>query len=216
MTVVALDGPAGAGKSTVARAVADALDFEYLDTGAMYRAVALAALEHRIAKNDEAALAKLARAIDIEIDGGRILLNGADVSERIRRPDVTDAVSAVSAHPGVRDAMVELQRVIGTGKDVVVEGRDIGTTVFPRAEVKIFLTASLEERARRRCLQDGLPCDDETIERVKASIAARDRADSARESSPLRRARDAHEIDTSGRSIDDVVSEIVALAGRAS
>jgi cytidylate kinase len=211
MTVVALDGPAGAGKSTVAKSVAEALGYRYLDTGAMYRALALAALDRGLPLDDEVALATLADAIDIDLDGTEVKLDGSDVSDRIRERDVTAAVSTVSSHPSVRSALVERQRALAEGQDVVVEGRDIGTTVFPRAEVKVFLTASLDERARRRCEQDGSPDDAATIERVKAAIAARDAADSDRASSPLRRAEDAVELDTTDRALEDVVAEIVGL-----
>lgn len=211
MTVVALDGPAGAGKSTIAKSVAVALGFEYLDTGAMYRALALAALEGGIGSDDEERLTALARSLVLRWDGARIVSNGKDVSARIREPDVTAAVSAVSVHPRVREVMVDRQRIAAQGRDVVVEGRDIGTTVFPNAEVKVFLTASLDERARRRRLQDGLPDDPDTIARIRVSIEARDGLDSARDSSPLARAGDAATIDTTGRSIEDVVEEIVSL-----
>jgi len=209
MTVVAIDGPAGAGKSTVARGAADALGFDYLDTGAMYRAVALAALERGIDLDDEAALGELASSLDVDVDGRSVRLHGRDVADRIREPDVTEAVSKVSAHPSVRAAMVAQQRVMGARKDVVIEGRDIGTTVFPDAEVKIFLTASLDERARRRCEDLGLPCDAITIASVKASIAERDQADSERASSPLRRPTDAHEVDTTDLTTQQVIDSIV-------
>jgi cytidylate kinase len=211
MTVVAIDGPAGAGKSTVARAVADALEFDHLDTGAMYRAVALAALEQGVELDDGDALGELARTIRLDVHGGAVRLNGRDVDGRIRDSDVNEAVSKVSAHPSVRDAMVTQQRTLGSRGDVVVEGRDIGTTVFPQAEVKVFLTASLEERARRRCEDLGLDCDPETIAEVKESLAERDRADSLRESSPLRRPRGATEVDTTELTAQQVVDAIVRL-----
>jgi CMP/dCMP kinase len=199
MTIVAIDGPAGAGKSTVARAVAEALGFTHLDTGAMYRAVALAALDSGTSIHDESAVVELARTL------------GSYDDDRIREPLVTAAVSVVSAYPGVRSAMVERQRALAVGADVVAEGRDIGTTVFPEADVKIYLTASLEERARRRCLQEGAPDDPPTIERTMAAIGERDTADSERASSPLRRADDAIVVDTTGRPVEDVVRSIVAL-----
>lgn len=211
MTIVAIDGPAGAGKSTVARGVAARLGFRYLDTGAMYRAVALAALERGVAPNDGEGLGRLAHEVDLDVDGESVRLNGRDVSARIREADVTAAVSRVSAHSSVRDALVGKQRVLGTSADVVVEGRDIGTTVFPDAEVKVFLTASLEERARRRCRDLGLDCDDRTIERVKSSLSERDLADSERVSSPLRRADDAVTLDTTDRSTDEVITAIAEL-----
>ena len=210
MTVVAIDGPAGAGKSTVARGAADALGFDYLDTGAMYRAVALAALERGIDLDDEAALGEIASSVDVDVAGRSVRLDGRDVAERIREPDVTEAVSKVSAHPSVRAAMVAQQREMGARKDVVIEGRDIGTTVFPDAEVKIFLTASLDERARRRCQDLGLPTDAQAVAAMKASIAERDHADSERTSSPLRRPADAHEVDTTNLSTQQVIDAIVS------
>lgn len=211
MTVVAIDGPAGAGKSTVARAVAEALDFDHLDTGAMYRAVALEAIDRGMNLDDNAALGDLARSVALDIESGRIRLGGRDVTERIREADVTEAVSTVSAQPSVRSALLTQQRALGTRRNVVVEGRDIGTTVFPQAEVKIYLTASLEERARRRCEDLGLPCDGDTIATVMASLAERDDADSARASSPLRRPPEATELDTTRLTPQQVVDAIVRL-----
>ena len=208
--MVAIDGPAGAGKSTVARGAADALGFDYLDTGAMYRAVALAALERGIDLDDGTALGELASSVDVDVAGRSVRLDGRDVAERIRDPDVTEAVSKVSAHPSVRTAMVAQQRELGARKNVVIEGRDIGTTVFPDAEVKIFLTASLDERARRRCEDLGLLSDAATIAAVKASIAERDQADSERASSPLRIPANAHEVDTTELSTQQVIDAIVS------
>jgi cytidylate kinase len=211
VTIVAIDGPAGAGKSTVARSVADALGFDHLDTGAMYRAVALAAMDRGIDLDDEAAVGDLAQAIDLDMRGTRVQLEGRDVSERIREADVTEAVSKVSAYPGVRRALVAQQRALGARGDVVIEGRDIGSTVFPQAEVKVFLTASLDERARRRCEDLQLPSDADTVAAVKEAIAERDRADSARSSSPLRRPADASELDTTDLTAEEVVDAIVRL-----
>lgn len=208
MTVVAIDGPAGAGKSTVARAVAEALGFAHLDTGALYRAVALAALERGVPLDDPDALGRLARTLELRPQGDRILLDGRDVSERIRDADVTAAVSVVAAAPQVRAALVELQRAATRG-DVVIEGRDIGSVVVPDADVKIFLTASLEERARRRADQLGL--GEDAVEEIKLELERRDRADSRRSTSPLMRAPDARVVDTSGRAVEDVVAEIVAV-----
>ena len=208
---MAIDGPAGAGKSTVARAVARALGYRYLDSGAMYRAVALRALEKGVDVDDHEGLAELAHAARIELGEERVLLDAQDVTERIRDGDVTSAVSKVAAHPQVRAALVDTQRALGTGGNVVVEGRDIGSAVFPDADVKIFLTASLEERAARRALQRGLTTDRETIARVAADIAARDAADSSRATSPLVQAPDAVVVDTTGRPVEAVVEEIVGL-----
>jgi cytidylate kinase len=171
----------------------------------MYRALALAAIER--GSEGSADLADLARSIELGFDGGRTMLDGLDVTDRIRAADVTTKVSVVAAHPEVRRALVELQRRVAEKEDVVMEGRDIGSAVLPDAPVKIFLTASLEERAHRRSVETGDP-----LPQVTAAIEARDAADSRRAASPLIKAADATEIDTTGRTIDDVVDEIVALA----
>jgi CMP/dCMP kinase len=205
MSAVAIDGPAGAGKSTVARRVAARLGYTYVDTGAMYRALALAALEREV--EDASDLAELARTLDLRAEGSTVTLDGVDVTERIRGADVTERVSLVAAEPDVRFALVARQQEAARRQDVVMEGRDIGSAVLPDAEVKVFLTASLEERARRRAAETGVPED-----QVMRSIEARDRADSRRAASPLVRAADAVEIDTTGRTIDEVVDEIVELA----
>lgn len=209
MTVVAIDGPAGAGKSTVARAVADRLGFDFLDTGAMYRAVALAALERGLDIEDGDAVGRLAGDIPLRVEKDRVWVGDDDVSSRIRSKGVDRAVSIVSRHPQVRRAMVRLQRETAEGKDVVVEGRDIGTVVFPDAEVKIFLTADLEERARRRTSQ--LELDPEARERIRTELERRDELDSTRDESPLATAPGAAEVDTTGRTIDEVVEEIADL-----
>jgi cytidylate kinase len=205
--VIAIDGPAGAGKSSVARAVAAALGFTYLDSGAMYRCVALAALRGGADLDDPAALGELARSLRIELDDGRVGLDGGDVSARIREPDVTAAASRVSVHPPVREAMVaEQRRLIAAGR-YVAEGRDIGTVVSPDAPLKAFLTATPEERARRRAAQTG---EDEAA--VLAAQRERDERDETRAHSALRAAADAVEIDTTGLSLDEVVARVVALA----
>lgn len=196
--VVAIDGPAGAGKSTVARAVAEALGFTYLDTGAMYRSVALASLD------SGASPAQLAEAMTIEF-GDRVLLDGRDVTEAIRSPAVTDAASRVAADPAVREALVRKQRAMLRSGDWVAEGRDIGTVVAPDAEVKVFLTADERERARRRAVQIG-----SDVESVLADQARRDSRDAGREHGPLLRAADAFELDTTGLEPDAVVEQIVA------
>ena len=209
MTVVAIDGPAGAGKSTVARRVAESLGFDYLDTGAMYRAIALAALEGGIDATDGPALGELAASSGIEATDRGVWLNGRDVTDRIRAADVTELVSVVAAHPEVRTALVAQQRQAAATTDVVMEGRDIGSAVVPDAEVKIFLTASLEERARRRWEESG---GAEDLASIRASIADRDAADAGRATSPLVKAQGAVEVDTTGLSIDEVVAAIVAIA----
>ena len=212
MPVVAIDGPAGSGKSTVARAVAKRLGVAYLDTGAMYRSVSFAALRDGIDPADGEALAKLAGNLEIEL-GDRVLVDGTDATAAIRGPDVTAVVSTVSAHPAVRADMVRRQRQWaaehGGG---VAEGRDIGSVVFPDADVKVFLTASEEERARRRQRDDRAP----DVSAVAADLARRDALDSNRATSPLVAADDAVVIDTTGRTVDDVVDQIVGLLGERS
>jgi cytidylate kinase len=209
--IVAVDGPSGSGKSTVARGVAKALGLEVLDTGAMYRAVTLAALDAGVSLADEDACAKLAQASTIEVERGVTRLDGRDVSAEIRGPEVTAAVSLVSAHPAVRRVLVERQRAwAGQHRGGVVEGRDIGTVVFPDAPVKVFLTASDDERARRRHLDEAAAAREVEVEAVREALRRRDRIDSSRTVSPLRAADDAVRIDTTGREVDDVVDEIVA------
>ena len=194
--LVAIDGPAGAGKSTVARAVADALGFTYLDTGAMYRCVALARLRDPAA--DPAAL-----TIDV---GAAVSLDGEDVTEAIRAPEVTDAASRVAAEPAVREAMVARQRALIGAGDWVAEGRDIGTVVAPDAELKVFLDADPRERARRRALQAG-----RDVDAVLAEQEERDARDRGRETSPLDCAPDAMLLDTTGRTLSEVVDRIVEM-----
>jgi CMP/dCMP kinase len=205
--VIAIDGPAGAGKSSVARAVAAELGITYLDSGAMYRCVALAALERRADLDDGEELAALARGLTIELDARRVLLDGIDVSEAIRAPAVTAAASRVSVHQGVREAMVARQRALIDRGDYVAEGRDIGTVVSPEAPLKVFLTAGDEERARRRAAETG-----EDVGTVLAAQRRRDARDSEREHGALRPAGDAVELDTTGLGLEEVVGRVVALA----
>jgi len=197
--VVAIDGPAGAGKSTVARAVARALGFTYLDSGAMYRSVALAALRRGLTA------AAVAASVQIEL-GDRVLLDGSDVTEAIRSPAVSEAASLAAADPAVRRAMVAEQRRLLSRGDWVAEGRDIGTVVAPNAELKVFLTASAQERARRRAAE--LDADEDT---VLAEQAIRDARDERREHSPLSAAADAVVIDTTALTLDDVIARVVEL-----
>ncbi|MGH2774641.1 MAG: (d)CMP kinase [Actinomycetota bacterium] len=215
MSVIAIDGPAGAGKSTIARAVADRLGFEYLDTGAMYRALALAALESGVDLEDTDALTALADLADIDLRGDVVKLNGRDVSEVIRGPDVTAAVSKVAAVDGVRRAMAAMQRARAEAGDLVMEGRDIGSAVVPAADVKIFLTASKEERALRRARQLGLATDEESLKELSQTIEERDRADAGRKASPFVKANDAVEVDSTGKDVETIVDEIVGAASRA-
>jgi cytidylate kinase len=205
--VIAIDGPAGAGKSTVARAVAGEIGFTYLDSGAMYRCVALAALRGKSDLEDGEAVGALAEGLAIDFDGQRVLLDGEDVSEEIRAPEVTAAASRVSVHPRVREAMVARQRQLIAAGRYVAEGRDIGTVVSPDSPLKIFLTASDAERARRRAAETG-----EDVDEVLAAQRGRDARDTEREHGALRPAADAIELDTTGLAFGEVVARVVALA----
>lgn len=210
--VVAVDGPSGSGKSTVARALAARLGLDVLDTGAMYRAVTLAAIEEGVDPGDGDALGALAARVTIEV-GERVRLDGRDVSAAIRGPEVTGAVSEVSAHPQVRRVLVARQRAwVADRGGGVVEGRDIGTVVFPDAPLKVFLTASDAERARRRHGDEAAADRVADLERVAADLARRDALDQNRSTSPLAVAPDARVVDTTDRSVDDVVEELAALA----
>jgi cytidylate kinase len=205
--VIAIDGPAGAGKSSVARGVAAELGFTYLDSGAMYRCVALAGIERSADLDDPEEMGELAAGLSIAMEGRRVELDGRDVSEEIREPAVSEASSRVSVHPKVREAMVAAQRRMIAAGGYVAEGRDIGTVVSPDAPLKVFLTASAEERARRRAAQTG---EDEAA--VLEAQRERDRRDQNREHSALKIAEDAEEIDTTGLSQEEVVARVVALA----
>ena len=207
--VIAIDGPAGAGKSTVARAVARTLGLTYLDSGAMYRCVALAALRAGAGLDDGAALGRLVGGLRLALEDGRVSLDGEDVTEAIRAAEVSAAASRVSVHPEVREAMVERQRALIAGGDYVAEGRDIGTVVSPDAALKVFLTASDAERARRRAAETGEPLAD-----VREAQASRDARDREREHGALRAADDAVEIDTTGLSADQVAARIAELAAQ--
>ena len=208
MRVIAIDGPAGSGKSTVARAVADRLGMDYLDTGAMYRAVTFAAIRRGIDPADPAPVAALARSLDIEV-AGTVTVDGVDATIEIRSPEVTRAVSAVAANPEVRKELVERQRRWADEHDGgVIEGRDIGTVVFPDAVLKVHLTADDAERAARRSKE----VLDMHYDQVAADIARRDHLDASRSTSPAGVvADDAVEVDTTGQSIDQVVETVLAL-----
>ena len=223
--IVAIDGPSGSGKSSVAREIARRCGLTYLDTGAMYRSVTYVCLERGVDPDDADAVAEVARDVTIEFvpdgDGQRVLANGEDVTAQIRTPEVELAVSPVSANPRVRETMVALQRAAGERGDVVAEGRDIGTVVFPGADVKVFLSASPEARARRRAVQrgggnlatgDAVSVDARAEQKILEDLVRRDAYDSSREASPLRPADDAHHIDSSELSFEDVVSAILGLS----
>ena len=213
---IAIDGPAGAGKSTVAKLVADRLGYLYIDTGAMYRAAALLALEQGVSFDDAEGLTSLIRGNDITLDpassGCRVLINGRDVSRDIRLPEVGNAASPVSAVAEVRRLLVAMQQELAARRPVVMDGRDIGTVVLPDAACKIFLTASPRVRAQRRAkelLQKGLTVD---IDQVEREIRERDERDSTRSASPLRQAEDAVLVDSSDMGIEEVVCRIIELA----
>ena len=210
MTVIAIDGPAGAGKSSVACAVAAALSFSYLDTGALYRAIALAVLEEAVSPENERAVGAVASRVEVSVRGDRTILNGRDVSDRIRDEDVTTIVSLISSYPAVRQRLLQLQKEMLKGGDIVIEGRDIGTRVAPDADVKIYLTASLEQRAARRARQAGIFGAGE-LSRIEKGLESRDRADAGRQESPLVQAPDSLVIDSTHLSFDEVVEQILAL-----
>jgi cytidylate kinase len=211
--VIAIDGPAGSGKSTIAARLAHKLGYVNLESGAMYRALALKAIEQHVSLDDAEALRRLAENCVIQLEpsgeGNRVLLDGRDVSQRIREMDVTAAASRVSVHAAVRTIMVARQREMGANGGVVMEGRDIGTAVFPNAEVKIFLDADPSVRAERRVLQNGTQSSDpDEAKRVQAEIAARDQRDRTRAASPLVAADDAVIVDTTHKNIDEVVAAV--------
>lgn len=213
---IAIDGPSAAGKSTAAKAIAEKMGYLYIDTGAMYRAVALMAIRSNIAFDDAKALTELTAKIDINLqntaDGYKIYVDGEDVSEAIRLPEVGNAASPVSAVQGVRDLLVKMQQQMARTRPVVMDGRDIGTVVLPDAECKIFLTADAHERARRRTLELAEKGIDADIDQIEQDIIARDQRDSSRSNSPLKQADDAYLLDSSNMSAEEVIATILALA----
>ena len=215
--VIAIDGPAGSGKSTIAARLAKKLGYVNLESGAMYRALALKALEQQVSLEDPEALRQLAEATVIQLqpqpDGNLVLLDGRDVSQRIREGDVTLAASRVSTHPPVRRIMVARQRELGAGGGVVMEGRDIGTAVFPNADVKVFLDADARIRAERRVSQNRTHTSEEA-QRIIEDLVARDQRDRTRAASPLEPAPDAMVIDSTDLAIDEVVSRVERLVSR--
>lgn len=213
--IIAIDGPSGAGKSTLGRMLARKLNLLYIDTGAMYRAAALALLESDASTTDEEAVTRVVSASRIDLVGDpdslQVLLNGRNVSDEIRTEEVSQTASVISTIPSVRRALVARQREMGRRGGAVLEGRDIGTVVFPEADVKFFLTAKAEDRAQRRYEEDRLRERSVTFEETLADINTRDERDSARSDSPLRRADDAIVIDSTGLSIDEVFDRMMSI-----
>ena len=209
--LIAIDGPSGAGKGTVSRTLAQSLGYRHVDTGAMYRAVGWKAVQQNIPLHDERRVAELAQRAEIVVEGGVVMIDGRDITTAIRTPEVDKAASAVARLPKVREILVARQREMGSGGGVVMEGRDIGTVVFPHADVKVYLDASAEERARRRLHDAAHTASQAGQAAVAESIAARDRSDTTRTASPLTLAPDAVLIDTTGMTIPEVVSRVLAL-----
>jgi cytidylate kinase len=211
LNLIALDGPSDVGKSTTAKRLAAALNWSYMDTGAMYRAVTLALQRADVSLSDPSGVKRILASLDYEQRGTSYFLNDGDISDAIRNPEITKNVSAVSAHPGVRKALVNLQRSLGQRGNWIVDGRDIGTVVFPQAVCKIFLAASPEARAQRRFSEFQAKGLTTTFEEVLADQARRDHLDSTRELSPLRKADDAIELDSSNLSLEEVVEKIIQI-----
>jgi cytidylate kinase len=210
--MIAIDGPSGAGKGTVARAVADRLGYRHIDTGAMYRAVAWKALQEGIDLADEATVAAIGERAVFDLDDGRVAIDGHDVSRAIRTPEIDNAATTVARHPAVRRVLVARQRTYGAGGGVVMEGRDIGTVVFPDADVKIYLDASPEERARRRAADPAHASSKATqLSEVAIALAERDKNDSTRAASPLAVAGDAIVVDTTGVPVEGVIETVLTL-----
>jgi cytidylate kinase len=209
--VIAIDGPSGAGKGTISRTISARLGYRHVDTGAMYRAVAWKALHDRVAVDDEAVVAALAERATIVVEGGTVSIDGHDVTTAIRTPEIDKGAAAVARLPRVREVLVARQRALGRDGGVVMEGRDIGTVVFPHADVKIYLDASAEERARRRANDPAHTGSQSGQAAVAAAIQARDTSDTTRAVSPLTLAPDAVHIDTTSMPIDEVVERVLAL-----
>jgi cytidylate kinase len=209
--LIAIDGPSGAGKGTISRTVSHALGYRHVDTGAMYRAVGWKAAHDGLPLDDEGAVTELARSAEIIVEGGVVSIDGHDVTRAIRTPEIDKAATAVARLPRVREVLVERQRDIGRQGGVVMEGRDIGTVVFPGADVKIYLDASAEERARRRANDSAHTGSQAGQAAVAAAIEARDKSDTTRAASPLTLAEDAVHIDTTGMPIADVVDKVMTL-----
>ncbi len=211
--IIAIDGPSGAGKGTVARALADRLNYRHVDTGAMYRAIAWKAIHERLDLQDEQALATLASRAVIDVSDGAVVVDGHNVKQAIRTSEIDAAAAAVARQPRVRQVLIAQQRAMGAQGGIVMEGRDIGTVVFPQAEIKIYLDASPEERARRRATDPAHAAGQgaSVVNDVAFALAERDRSDSTRTASPLALAVDAVRIDTTGMPVDEVIDRLLTL-----
>jgi cytidylate kinase len=209
--IVAIDGPSGAGKGTVARRVAGELRYRYVDSGAMYRAVGWKALRQQLALDNEEAVARLADASVLEVSEAAVRIDGLDVTRAIRTPEIDRAAAAVARLPSVRAVLVARQRALSAEGGLVMEGRDIGTVVFPQADVKIYLDASAEERARRRAADPAHSGGPAAIADVASALTARDESDRTRTTSPLYAAEDAAIVDTTGKPVEQVVAEVIAI-----
>ena len=207
--IIAIDGPSGAGKGTVARAVANALNYRHIDTGAMYRAVAWKALHHDVPLDEEESVAALAEQASLDLASHRTAIDGHDITRAIRTPEIDKAAARVARLPKVREVLVARQRELGSTRGVVMEGRDIGSVVFPDADVKVYLDASAEERARRRANDPAHSGQQGSLAGVQSDLQARDKSDSERPVAPLTLAIDAMYIDTTGVPIDDVVAMVM-------
>lgn len=209
--VVAIDGPSGVGKGTVSRAVARSLGYTHVDTGAMYRAVGWAAIQRGLSLTDESAVSALAVLLRLDVEDGRIVADGTDITRAVRTPEIDRAATAVARMPKVREGLVERQRALVRGRGVVMEGRDIGTVVFPDAEVKIYLDASPDERARRRAADPAHAGGSQELAAVATALAARDKIDTTRAVSPLMIAPDAVVVDTTDISADVAVDRVLQI-----
>lgn len=209
--VIAIDGPSGVGKGTVSRALARALDYAHVDTGAMYRAVGWAALRRGLSLTDEDAVSALAATLQLTVEDGLVVADGTDITRAVRTPDIDKAATAVARMPKVREVLVDRQRALARGRGVVIEGRDIGTVVFPDADVKIYLDASPEERARRRAADPAHGGGPQELAAVATALAARDKIDSTRSVSPLMVAPDAIVVDTTDIPVDAVVARVMEM-----
>ena len=210
--IIAIDGPAGAGKGTVSRALAHALGYRHVDSGAMYRAVAWRAVHLGLSLEDEAQVCALASAAHVTVEGGTVVVDGHDVTRAIRTPAIDRAAAAVARLPEVRRVLVDRQRALGRDGGLIMEGRDIGTVVFPDAPVKVYLDASAEERARRRATDEAQTGGAAGVQEVATQMQERDRSDTTRAASPLQAAPGAVRIDTTGMSVAEVVDRVLALA----